>query len=69
MHGNRVYFTRYLTEDNVTDSQLAEILTSMLDVLSAINTRVQAGAYADDHGQASAIVKVRALVATANDSR
>lgn len=53
----------------MTDSQLAEILTSMLDVLSAINTRVQAGAYADDHGQESAIVKVRALVATANDSR
>ena len=47
----------------MVDSQLSAILGEILDILSAINTRVQAGAYADDHGQAEAIAKVRELVA------
>lgn len=47
----------------MTDSQLSATLTSILDILTAINTRVQAGAFADDHGEADAIAKVRELVA------
>lgn len=47
----------------MVDSQLSAILGEILDILAALNTRLQAGAYADDHGEADAIAKVRELVA------
>lgn len=41
----------------------AQILGEILDILAAFNTRLQAGAYGDDAGEAKAIANVRALVA------
>ena len=50
-------------EPYMTDAQLSAILGEILDILAALNTRLQAGAYADDRGQTDAIAKVRELVA------
>ena len=43
----------------MTDAQLAKILTSIVDILAALNKRLQAGAYYDDLGQTDAIAKTR----------
>jgi len=53
----------------MTDSQLTAILTSIADILAALNTRAQAGAFADDHGQAAAIAKARELIAAASATK
>ena len=53
----------------MTDAQLATILTSIMDILAALNTRAQAGAFADDHGQMPAIEKTRELIAAASATK
>ena len=45
----------------MNNEQLVAILTSIVDILTVMNT-----AYADDHGQTDAIIKVRALIVTAS---
>ena len=45
----------------MTDAQLTAILTSILDILTVMNT-----AYSDEHGQMPAIAKARELVAAAS---
>ena len=56
-------------EPRMTDSQLTAILTSIADILAALNARAQAGAFADDHGQADAIAKARELIVAASTTK
>ena len=48
----------------MTDAQLATILTSIMDILTEMNT-----AYADDHGQMPAIQKKRELMPAIQKTR
>ena len=48
----------------MTDEQLSAILTSIMDILTEMNT-----AYSDDHGQMPAILKTRELIAAARASK
>ena len=48
----------------MTDAQLATILTSIMDILTEMNT-----AYSDDHGQMPAIQKTRELIAAASTTK
>ena len=48
----------------MTDAQLATILTSIMDILTEMNT-----AYSDDHGQMPAIEKTRELIAAASATK
>ena len=47
----------------MTDAQLATILTSIMDILTEMNTAYVDRPIARDHAQTDAIAKVRALVA------
>ena len=48
----------------MNDEQLVAIFSSILDILTAMNT-----AYADDRGQTAALAKARDLVAAARASK